>query len=164
MGTNVVFKVFYLSLVGFLSSCCSTRTINNTHKYPVTVTREFGVRGVIFPDTVAFWNTNIPAFLIGRFSPSLDDIFLFERIFHAEFIDYQRRWEPVSSTRVSPEKYSHWVRHYYGFYNEKGEKIISVVFIQLNRSSRKMWRKGSYFQIPGAWGILSNLDTRSLIR
>jgi hypothetical protein len=137
-----------------MSSCSTIKTTRKSDKWPVTYIREFDVRGIIFPDTVNIWIKNIPAFLIGRFSPTKDDIILFERIFHGKF---------RKTARISPEKYSHWVRHYYGFYNDRGEKIIWVVFIQLNRDSRKKWRNGPYFQMPGAWELLGNLETGNLL-
>jgi hypothetical protein len=164
MRTSNILKIFSLLIIlSFLPSCSTMKTPRNNDKYPVSFVREFGVRGVIFPDTVLTWNQNIPSFLIERFCPSYDDIILFEKLFHTTFVDYQSEWKSKPSNRISPERYSRWVRHYYGFYNDKEEKIIWVVFIQLNRDSRKSWRKGPYFQLPGAWQILGNLETGNLL-
>lgn len=164
MNIKSLFQLSVLVVLsGFIVSCSALKNNEKQDQYPVSYVNKYGVRGIIFPDTVSFWNKNIPDFLTGRFSPTQDDIFHFEKIFHDEYVNYQAKWKSTPSNRISPERYSRWVRHYYGFYNEGGEKIIWVVFIQLNRNSRKHWRRGPYFQLPGAWEILANLNTGSLM-
>jgi hypothetical protein len=135
--------------------------------YPVTHIKEFDVKGIVFSDTTEFpfLSQMNPRNYNKRFSPTLNDIILFENVFHENYEEYTKRrslYDPeIDNTGKS---YQRWGRHYFGYIDDKGQKFLLVYLTKLeSRREWRNWQRGPFVQLPGQWSIFLNLETKNLL-
>lgn len=160
---------FVIIIFNLLLSCSVIKSIinDNAMTYPVTTIEEYRVKGIVFSDTTEFPFPShmYPKKFKKRFAPTLNEIVLFEKIFHEKYEEYTKRkslYNPDIDN--SGKAYRKWGRHYYGYLDEEGQKFLLVYFTLLeSRSDRKKWQQGPFVRIPGQWSLFINLKTKELL-
>jgi hypothetical protein len=152
------------------SSCMLMRknTDRKSHMfYPITYIKEFNVKGIIFSDITEFpfLSQMNPSNYYKRFSPTFDDIILFEQVFHEKYEEYTKRRSLYNPEIDNTGKlYQSWGRHYFGYFDDKGQKFLLIFFTKLeSRSEWKYWRQGPFVQSPGQWSIFFNLENKEIL-
>lgn len=160
--------ILLIIIIPALSSCMFIKNLTNKSRqlYPITHINEYNVRGIVFTDTtkLPYPSHMYPKKFEKRFSPTFDEILLFEKTFHENYEAYRKRksfYNP--DIEISGEVYKKWGRHYFGYHDEDGQKIILVFFTLFeDRSDKRRWQQGPFVQTPGQWSLFFNIHTKEL--
>jgi len=120
MNTKVnIITILCLIMVSI--SCLGVKYGNYMESpYQIVESKEYGTKGVIFPDTVSFPNPGFPkpGNFEKRFSPEIEDVIMFESIFYDQYEDFIKTkdyYDPEINKGISAESYEDYVRQYFGY-------------------------------------------------
>jgi len=136
--------------------------------YQIVESKEYGTKGVIFPDTVSFPQPGFrkPGNFEKRFSPEIEDIIMFESIFYDQFEDFIKTkdyYDPEFNMGISAESYQEYVRQYFGYLDHEGQKFLLVIFKKLiTERERENWYKVPSSKTSGDLIRFSNLESGKL--
>ena len=99
-----------------------------------------------------------------RFTPSIKEIILVEKLLQKKLDTCNNSWRQSVFVHRHIRKY---IRQYFGYINDKGEKIIYInAFIRnAEFTPEKLWRKDIVMVMDGGnsyWDIKVNLSTQQL--
>ncbi len=101
-----------------------------------------------------------------RFTPTKEDIFKAENALKSKLKEANRNFENQSNSPIIHRNLKKYKRQYFGFINDKGEKILYINSLWKNNEKETKWLQqiimvsdgGSYY-----WNIEFNLETDELI-
>gem|GEM_PF-2601178 len=158
-----------------LLSCSINKSIliDSTTTYPIIKIEEYGVKGIVFADTTdfPFPEPMYPNNYNKRYTPTLYEILLFEKVFHKEYGDFikqQTYYNP--NLEITGETYKNRGRHYYGYLDEAGQRFLFVIFNPLeSQEDIDRWKRGPFvmFTAPddtGQMNVYFNIDSEELLK
>lgn len=167
ISKNIICAIIFMQAV---TSCLLI--VTNTSKkfdilYPITHIKEFDVKGIVFSDTTEFpfLSQMNPKNFFKRFSPTFEDVVLFETVFHENYSDFRKTQSYyIPQIEITGKMYQEWGRHYFGYIDKTGQRFLLIYLTKLElRKEWTKWKQGPYVQLPGQWSLFFNLDTKQLL-